>query len=1002
MVDYEADEEEEEVLHANGNATTIENIPVPSSNKLQESSDDLNNIDTQNNLNKLPVKIHANNENEIETVNVSKRKFEDGNHDHNDYDVGMTKTKSQMQHHEMNSLPMASPPKRARLDKSAATRMVMSSIPGRPQADHSRVSAPKGTTGGMDPKVITSGSSSFGIYIPPFRRKQLELIEKEKQQQENEMEQRRISEGDAGGEQGPDDDDEKPIVTIATPNAQIQRQKWEALKKAINGTINRLNTNTIKDLIHGLFQKANLIRGKGLLAKSLLRAATTSPTYAPVYASLLAVINTKLPEIGELVLVRAILTFRRSYARQDRGTTMSITNFMGCLFNQGLCHELLCLQLLTVLLEGEPTDDSVEVAVQFIKVVGMALLESSPAGIHAVMERFRGLLHDGRIGRRVQYKIEELMKIRRDRFRAFPALQEELDLVEREEQITFELGLDDEGLKKEDGLDVFRYDPDWGANEQDWVEIRREILGEDSDDEESGSGGESETDDDESGNESDDSDDDEDGVLQEAAPVAPITQATSTQITEIHDMSEKDLINLRRTIYLTIMSSATFEECSHKLSKMDIPVGKEMELINMVIECCSQERTFLRYYGLIAARFCLMHKRWSDAFLQAFIDQYNTIHRLETNKLRNVAKMFAHLLHTDSLSWSCLAAIHLNEDETTSSSRIFLKILVQEMAAAMGIGTLVKRFEPDDPETLEWFKELFPKDNPRKTRYAINFFTSIGLGPLTDGLREHLKNAPKLIMQQAQAEAEKLKAKEGDDSDESSVLSSSSSDSSSVSSSSMSSSSGSYSSYSTYSSDDSYTSSSESSYYRRRGRSRRRRGSSGDKRGNKGRRNYSSDSSVSTSDRDSISRSPGKSNRSVSKSRSRSRSKSKSGAKRKSQDSSIKNDSSASKNRRKSSPIGSEIEIQLDAKGASPSQKSVEKKKKRRSSRTNSISSRSNSRSPSSSTRGSERGTSPQRRRSRKRSYSRSPSRGSSRDRSGRRSVPQKKSRSTNRRSNYL
>ena len=38
---------------------------------------------------------------------------------------------------------------------------------------------------------------------------------------------------------------------------------------------------------------------------------------------------------------------------------------------------------------------------------------------------------------------------------------------------------------------------------------------------------------------------------------------------------------------------------------------------------------------------------------------------------------------------------------------------------------------------------LMPRDNPRDTRFAINFFTSIGLGALTEDLRAHLKNAPK-------------------------------------------------------------------------------------------------------------------------------------------------------------------------------------------------------------------------------------------------------------------
>jgi pre-mRNA-splicing factor CWC22 len=41
----------------------------------------------------------------------------------------------------------------------------------------------------------------------------------------------------------------------------------------------------------------------------------------------------------------------------------------------------------------------------------------------------------------------------------------------------------------------------------------------------------------------------------------------------IIDVSEKDLVNLRRTIYLVIMNSVDYEECCHKLLKLSIREG---------------------------------------------------------------------------------------------------------------------------------------------------------------------------------------------------------------------------------------------------------------------------------------------------------------------------------------------------------------------------------------------------------------------------------------------
>jgi hypothetical protein len=48
--------------------------------------------------------------------------------------------------------------------------------------------------------------------------------------------------------------------------------------------------------------------------------------------------------------------------------------------------------------------------------------------------------------------------------------------------------------------------------------------------------------------------------------------------TVIVDSTETNLIALRRTIYLTIQSSLDFEECAHKLIKMQLKPGQEVQL----------------------------------------------------------------------------------------------------------------------------------------------------------------------------------------------------------------------------------------------------------------------------------------------------------------------------------------------------------------------------------------------------------------------------------------
>ncbi|CAN0376653.1 unnamed protein product, partial [Ectocarpus sp. 12 AP-2014] len=242
----------------------------------------------------------------------------------------------------------------------------------------------------VDQPATVTGRTG-GVYIPPFKLAQMQ----------------------------------KDAETMGKATKEYQRIAWEALRKSINGLINKattgglslplqVNTTNIKMIAPELFQ-LNLVRGRGLFARAVMKAQLASPGFTPVFAALVAVVNTKLPENGELILKRVIVAFRRAYKRRDKVVATALAKFIAHMVNQQVAHELLALQLLTVLLE-EPTDDSVEIAVNFTKEIGQVLQELSPQGLHAVFERFRGILHEGQIDKRVQYTIETLFAIRKSGF----------------------------------------------------------------------------------------------------------------------------------------------------------------------------------------------------------------------------------------------------------------------------------------------------------------------------------------------------------------------------------------------------------------------------------------------------------------------------------------------------------------------------------------------------------------------------------------------------------
>ena len=79
--------------------------------------------------------------------------------------------------------------------------------------------------------------SKGGVYVPPFKmRAMLEQMQQE-----------------------------------STATEAHQKFMWEQLRKSINGIINKVNVSNITNIIVELFSE-NLMRGKGLLARAVLKA----------------------------------------------------------------------------------------------------------------------------------------------------------------------------------------------------------------------------------------------------------------------------------------------------------------------------------------------------------------------------------------------------------------------------------------------------------------------------------------------------------------------------------------------------------------------------------------------------------------------------------------------------------------------------------------------------------------------------------------------------------
>lgn len=501
-----------------------------------------------------------------------------------------------------------------------------------------------------------------------------------------------------------------------TKSEEYQKIMWDLLSKSINGIINKVNVSNIQNIIYELFNE-NLLRGQGLLIKCIVRGQLTSSNYTPIYAALICVLNSKLPFIGNLYIRRYIALFKKAYKESNKIQCISTTKMIAHLINYRVVDSLLAFEILMLCLENQ-TDDSLELACNFLIECGEFLSDEDANMTNDIFEKLRSILEEGNVDKRIQYIIENLFKIRKNNFKGHESIKEELDLVEDKDIITHRIFLDDE-IKTEEELNEFHYDDKYDENEKVWKQFRECILGpedENEDEEEHISNHVEST----------------ERAISEFPEVKQIKDKS-----RIFDLSEQDLVKYRKSIYLTVVSSIDFEECCHKLLKQNVREGLEGEMVNMIIECCVQERTYLKFYGLLSERLCLLKDVYKHNYEKQFDLQYIKLHRLETNKLRNLANLYAHLLYTEAIDWMVLSVIKLTEEDTTASSRIFLKIMFQELNNLLGEEKLKEKMLTGAKDE---YVGMFCRENPTNTRFCINFFTAIGLGYLTDDLRAFLDN----------------------------------------------------------------------------------------------------------------------------------------------------------------------------------------------------------------------------------------------------------------------
>ena len=581
-------------------------------------------------------------------------------------------------------------------------------------------------------------------YVPPFRRQQKE--EAAAPQPEEELDLNR--------------------------NKGLQLELWEALRRGITSAINKASALNMEGVAIEAFRE-NLVRGRGVFCKAIMRAQSLDEEMTPVFACLVAIINKELPEVGELLLKRLVVQWRRLHRRKDHKAAATLVSFIAHLTVQRVQEPLLVLKILASYLckpDGAPSDDELSVAASLFRSCYRFLEQEDPTAFHVVLEPMRELLRGNQLSTRGEALLERLLADVKDwqtKKNSEPVVPAALDLVDEGDQNTHCIDIDGD-YDIEAHLDSFTMDPKFEENETAYDAIRERILGDlavgihnlGDDDDALSEDGEANRNDSETKPlpappaaagivapsskkkksalslvATTHADDDEPEVDYVDDPDGADGRERLDDADDNAGLSDEEVLKLRKAMFLIMKNSMRAEEVVHKFFK-HIPQLARHESVaaSLLLEACYREKVYNRFYPLIADRMCKINSVYQKAFAKLFTSTYVAkLDELSERDIDKVAWFFAALLKADAISWAVFAVVILTEESTTASQRIFLKALFQGLAEAMGIGSVCNRLR--DPKLQDYTQGLFPKDALRHTRFAADFYEQVGVGAIGDELR---------------------------------------------------------------------------------------------------------------------------------------------------------------------------------------------------------------------------------------------------------------------------
>ncbi|EMS52341.1 Nucleolar MIF4G domain-containing protein 1 [Triticum urartu] len=138
--------------------------------------------------------------------------------------------------------------------------------------------------------------------------------------------------------------------------------------------------------------------------------------------------------------------------------------------------------------------------------------------------------------------------------------------------------------------------------------------------------------------------------------------------------------DIRRAIFCIIMSAEDYIDAFDKILRLDLSGKQDREIMRVIVDCCLQEKTFNKYYTVLASKLCSNDKNHKFSLQYCIWDRFKELDEMELSRSMNLAKLVAEMLANFSLSLATLKVVNLaNPVEMTPKKTMHFRMMFETL-----------------------------------------------------------------------------------------------------------------------------------------------------------------------------------------------------------------------------------------------------------------------------------------------------------------------------------